>query len=615
MENKDSSNSNIEYFEKIEYIQPPNIILNNLNKDNYNNQNKINYKNKRYNNNPINNLNSNDYDYDNEHSNINHGKNINYRNKYHTINKREIKNKIYNNSRNNINIYTKKKLSEGLISSSVTSGVNSIISNTQKNIKNNNIEHLECNQNNKENNNIYNIKTTNSKSTNILIKNIYSNDDYFNTNINEGFLHLKDFEIYKSSKISQLDIENQTFKQNSDIKPLSEILIKSEKKTSNYNLAKSWDSKKRNLKFKIPDNAIENQFKIRHLSPSENFLKYNKNGKISNLIYYFNKKRRDSDKIIIRGTRIEKGGVVDFSTTSPKKYYKNIKYIINIANQKYLYKYPRLRLISSAKIIQNWWRNKKLIYFIYLNAIKKIQNFARKYIFKNKDVNDFKNIKINKFKKIGVLIFKKIIEVKVMNLFDYFIIKLKNANSFLLNEEIYYLKYKFFIKSIIGYVKNIKLKNNVSFLIKLKEYNKYYNYKYFKISNISHLSIQGKKKVSIKEIKNKNNKISNYSKYELNYDYKKSKRKIYTENYISKIYKIYYRILFESIIDKIRKEANRRTLIKAFRNINSMKYPILFYSLCKLHKYSLIKFEVMNAYAKLIQRYYRDYTEKKSKIK
>ena len=46
-----------------------------------------------------------------------------------------------------------------------------------------------------------------------------------------------------------------------------------------------------------------------------------------------------------------------------------------------------------------------------------------------------------------------------------------------------------------------------------------------------------------------------------------------------------------------------------------MKYPILFYSLCKLHKYSLIKFEVMNAYAKLIQRYYRDYNEKKSKIK
>ena len=68
------------------------------------------------------------------------------------------------------------------------------------------------------------------------------------------------------------------------------------------------------------------------------------------------------------------------------------------------------------------------------------------------------------------------------------------------------------------------------------------------------------------------------------------------------------------ILDKIRKEANRRTLIKAFRNINKLKYPILFYSLLKIKKYSNVKYNVMNAYAKLIQRNFRYYMDKKSKI-
>ena len=49
-----------------------------------------------------------------------------------------------------------------------------------------------------------------------------------------------------------------------------------------------------------------------------------------------------------------------------------------------------------------------------------------------------------------------------------------------------------------------------------------------------------------------------------------------------KFYNLIYRILLISIIDKIKKEANRRTLIKDFRDINKMKYPILSYSLLKL---------------------------------
>ena len=82
---------------------------------------------------------------------------------------------------------------------------------------------------------------------------------------------------------------------------------------------------------------------------------------------------------------------------------------------------------------------------------------------------------------------------------------------------------------------------------------------------------------------------------------------------IGSIFSLLLKKIMIDIIDKIRKEANRRTLIKAFRNINKLKYPILFYSLLKIKKYSNVKYNVMNAYAKLIQRNFRYYMDKKAK--
>ena len=64
--------------------------------------------------------------------------NLNYSNNNH-INKIEVN----NNSRNTVNIYIKKKLSDGLISSSATSGINSLLSNIQKNNILSNIEFIE----------------------------------------------------------------------------------------------------------------------------------------------------------------------------------------------------------------------------------------------------------------------------------------------------------------------------------------------------------------------------------------------------------------------------------------------------------------------------------------
>ena len=145
-------------------------------------------------------------------------------------------------------------------------------------------------------------------------------------------LHLKDFEIYKSNKISQFDKakQNEKSNENKDIrKSLSQILIKSEQKNNNNNLTNSCDFKNRNINFKICDKTQENSIMNRQLSERIILRRNHINKNISNLIYYFNKKKKYSDQIITRGSRNEKGGVVDFSTVSPKKYYRNDRYIRN----------------------------------------------------------------------------------------------------------------------------------------------------------------------------------------------------------------------------------------------------------------------------------------------
>ena len=613
MENWESSLK----FEIQENNLPPNIILEQIkNKSNYGINNII-TKNIRFKKNSINKI---DYDKD-DMKNIKYIKktkkkiNSNYSNN-NPINKIGVN----NNSRNTVNIYSKKKLSDGLISSSATSGINSLLSNTQKNNILSNIEFIEEYPNNNiENNNInniYNIKTTNNKSTNILIKNIYSNDDYFNRNINEGMLHLKDFEIYKSNKISQFDMEKQTEKsnENKDIrKSLSQILIKSEQKNNN-NLANSCDFKNRNINFKTCDKTQENRIMNRQLSERIILRRNHANKNISNLIYYFNKKKKYSDQIITRGSRNEKGGVVDFSTVSPKKYYRNDRYIIKQETKnKTEYKYPKWKIISSAKIIQNWWRIKKIIYFIYINKIKKIQQNLKNHLLKinNKESDSKKKIYPDTNTKLGIIILKKVMEVKLVNLLSLILIKIKNYIDYITKEKIDIIKYSYFIKNIIDYVKNIKKKNIFLFLLKLK-YNNHPKEAYLNTINTSSLNIKEKKNVLIHKKKlSKTNfrKFKYYSSNANNID----KKIIYNQKNTMKFYNLIYRILLISIIDKIKKEANRRTLIKAFRDINKMKYPILYYSLLKLQKYCIIKYNIMNAYAELIQRNYREYVYKNLK--
>ena len=649
----------------------------------------------------------------------NQNKYNNYEYTYRTSQKNKILNTSSTYNNNNTQIYNKKKLNNYYYTSSsgVTSGKNSFISNpdiiNQNSNKNNNVNPIEnipyknCTEFQIKNQN--DIKTKTIKSPNQLIQSIYQTEDYFNKNIKEGFLYLKNYEIIKPNNYNFININNlEIEKRKKDIShTLNRFLNK-------RNLQKNFSySEKKNLKnFEIKSLDAKRDRKRdiskkdtskRDLSeqPKNKKLKVVKKGKILNILNYFNNKDNLSDILIIRGMRNEKGGVVDFTTASPQKNYN----IINKTNSKN-YKYSKKEIITSAKIIQKWWRKKVLLYNNYINKIKLIQKtFMNYYNRKNKknennndnNTNKLKEIpKNNKFILMSIRLLKKVIEVKLINIFSEFMIKTKNKIIAIQNQTTKKEKYNYLITSIKDYFNKIKNKNQSIFINKLKSKLKSINK--FKIIKLSNIFIKGKKSeknynnkfinpksnllikpkneinkkknilnrdlkedhnikininvTSLKKNKNKFNNKKNdihkksckitFNEKDLNINSKNPNeiciyllKKLYIRKWYNKMIAIknakrarvdewnkrhgknshlLLKNIMIDIIEKIRKEANRRTLIIAFRDINNLKYPILFYALLKIKKYSIVKYNVLNAYAKLIQKNYKYFKNKKSRI-
>lgn len=69
--------------------------------------------------------------------------------------------------------------------------------------------------------------------------------------------------------------------------------------------------------------------------------------------------------------------------------------------------------------------------------------------------------------------------------------------------------------------------------------------------------------------------------------------------------RLFYHNLLRFPFEQIKKEARRRKIIKLFYHIRNLKYPILYYVFKKIKKYAHIKYQIMNAFATIIQRYYR----------
>ena len=85
-------------------------------------------------------------------------------------------------------------------------------------------------------------------------------------------------------------------------------------------------------------------------------------------------------------------------------------------------------------------------------------------------------------------------EVKLVNLLSLILIKIKNYIDYTTKEKIDIIKYSYFIKNIINYVKNKKKKNIFLFLLKLKDIN-HAKEAYLNIINTSSLNIKEKKNV------------------------------------------------------------------------------------------------------------------------
>ena len=594
-----------------------------------------------------------------------------YRYSYNTVNllpKNNLPSPIMKNNPNNINIYNKKKIHNCFTCSSIVSGKNSIISIPPTNYPNGNLKPFEYIPNNYlseyQMKNLNDIKINDNIPPNNQIKDIYETEDFFNRNVKEGVLYLKDFEIYKTKDFSSIDRYNEEMKkkQKNRSKTLSRFLIKPNKKrkknfsysetknSKNYEIKKNYNSN-RSKNNSVSKTLVNGKILERELSDQSirNIKNDKKKGKISSILNYFNNKGNLSDIIIIRGMRSEKGGVVDFTTANPKKSQKNNNYIISYdINFKNIYKHPEMKIISSAKTIQKWWRNIISLYTDYLNKIRLIQNAFRNYKLQKckkqyqLNIKNSDNKPMNKFIKFSLTLLKKVIEVKLINIFNYFLLKMKNAISHNDNQNKIKDKYKYLLLLINDYLKRINNRNALSFINKLnsnlKNKNNIILNKNLVIENnekmriIPKKGIKKKKKKSriiffngknLSKMKNDKKEIAKFflKKLYLKLWYKrinaiknKERTRIDKRRNISgKTNHLILKNLMIDILDKIKKEANRRTLIKAFRDINKLKYPILFYSLLKIRKYANVKYNVMNAFASLIQKNYRYYKDKKDK--
>jgi len=533
----------------------------------------------------------------------------------------DINQNIYSNPNIDIgHIYNRKRLSKisnNATFSTICSRKNSYFSNVNNNL--NKIENIPFDFNGEiqtKNKNDIIVGKSKIKSPNILVKKIYETDDIFTKNLGKGVLCLKDIEVIKTNKISLLDLNNEEVMKNQNANnnnSLGHFLAKSQDKTKNngknlkhYEIIGSYDSFK-NRKNNLSKSPANGKTKDRELSeqPKGKKKAVYKRGKISMILYYFTRKGSLSDILMVRGSRSEKGGVVDFTIASPKK--KNSKNNYEISNDfisKSAYKYPGWKLVFSAKTIQKWWRKKLEMYNNYINKIKLIQNCFRNYkinkakgMIKKKELKEGDKIELsikneeyskeldilkNKARILLINLLKKIIELKINSNFKDLLLKMKDIINYNQNKEILKYKYSYFIQTVKDNLNKAKNKYLLLFMNKFKKLadsNKEFENnnsnnnnnninninKNLKIINLPNIFVKGVKNINDLKKENSSNQYNdeNYlnNSKKLDNKYNQNPSDIYKSNYNynkineDKQYKIYKNDSFNLISTK---QKNRR---------------------------------------------------------
>ena len=229
-------------------------------------------------------------------------------------------------------------------------------------------------------------------------KNKFENEKYFDSNTSEGILKPKNLEVYTVNSIEYISKENHKynrFTQGSDIfKKENKYKIRKTRSYSCLNSSRDRDMNEyeiklfKNKKNKERKNVSCDEYNIKTIKNRMNFNKFNSEiskghdtKKILRLLEHFKNEKLYDDNIKPE-TNIEKGGIVYFKKNSFSRKY-NSNYIIN-KNNFNLIQYPKWKIVSSACLIQSWWRSLKKLYNNYLKKIIIIQKVYKTHYYKTR---------------------------------------------------------------------------------------------------------------------------------------------------------------------------------------------------------------------------------------
>ena len=225
-----------------------------------------------------------------------------------------------------------------------------------------------------------------SKSTNNFFTD--KSDLFFNTSLSQnGLLNITDSKTYQMGKPSNYEndlIIKKSFINNKFKNKMSEYIISNNNKYK-YNKAKSKTQKSKSLNHNTIKHPhlndsyyINGNGNIKHVNKNELFRK----GKKISLMMNILKNPNDKDLVleITRGMREEKGGVVDFALIKNDKCSSSSSQIVKYGKNSLCIN--NKKVISSAKIIQRWWRNIIYIYNMLNIKVIKIQSVYRGWYYR-----------------------------------------------------------------------------------------------------------------------------------------------------------------------------------------------------------------------------------------
>lgn len=207
--------------------------------------------------------------------------------------------------------------------------------------------------------------------------NKYENEKYFDSKTSEGILKPKSLVVYTVKWIEEVYNDRRGRTKSCEC-------LNSSRHTDENDLEIKVFKRKRNVSSDQSNDikTIKNKFSIDTHGEKKKKPNIYEKKKISRFLDHFKKGRLYDDNIKTE-TNIEKGGIVYFNKKGSFRHQYNHNYKINKQNFN-LVEYPKWKIVSSACLIQAWWRGLKSLYNEYLSKIIIIQKVYRSHYYKTK---------------------------------------------------------------------------------------------------------------------------------------------------------------------------------------------------------------------------------------